>query len=471
MKTLKFKKLISVLLIVCLIASVFSSSLNSSARYENQADGNTKLTYMFALFYTEKPKIGASFKLIFDFWILDSIFMFSSIFKSDITILRDDGAYYYIDFNGEKGYVSKALITGKFDGRTIILDKTHLSIYTNDSKKLTVSSSNMTNLNNIKWTSSNTNIVTCSGNGRNCTLNAKQVGSATVTAELDGKKAICYIYIIDRWNYGWETTTKKKTTLREAPKSSSPTIANIPKGSTVLALADMHNNNKYCYIKYKIGDTYKWGYVPFTALSSQGEDLNQYANFDWEYPLNTKYINISSYYGQRDLKTVPDHKGVDITGDIPAEIAWQPVRAVCDATVTELDNNNGSGAGNYVALVAKDCQDPSTGKDLRIIYMHLKSNIPVIKTQEVKAGDIIGYVSNSNGKSDTNDDIYNYTEMGVHLHLEITRHGEVWGSRSFANSVNPLWFYPNIKFKTDQISSWYGMYWSNDTTATKININ
>lgn len=469
MKMLKFKKLISVLLIICLIASVFSTSLNSSARYENQADENTKLTYMFALFYTEKPKLGASFKIIFDLWILDAVFMFSAIFKSDITILRDDGAYYYIDFNGEKGYVSKAFITGNFDGKTLILDRTHLSIYTNDTKRLTVSSSNMTNLNNIKWTSSNTNVVTCSGNGSSCTLNAKQVGSATVTAELDGKKAICYIYIIDRWNYGWETTTKKKTVLREAPKSSSPTIVSIPKGSTVLALADMHNNNKYCYIKYKSGDTYKWGYVPFTALSSQGEDLNEYANFDWEYPLNTKYINISSYYGQRDLKTVPDHKGVDITGGNTYAVKGTDVIAVADGVITQIDDKNSTNAGNYVAITTNDL-DPKTDKNIIVIYMHLgriynssdEINNNIEEEKRIKKGTPIGTVSNTNGPDGGS--------MGYHLHFEITRHGEVWGNRSFANSINPLWFYPNLKFKTDQLSSWYGMYWSNDTTATKINI-
>ena len=460
--------------------SMLGFAVNTQAFHQTQADQNARLAFSFAPFYNKLPSKGGTFKLIFDFWIFDRIFMFSSIFNSDITILGEEGQYYYVDYNGERGYIFKLFITGKFDGRTLIINTNNLSIYCGESKNLTISQTNLSDTNSIKWTSSNTNVAVCSGNGKSCTVKSKSVGYATVTAELDGKKSVCYIYVLDKWKYGWQTTAKEQITLRAAPKFAAPAIVNIPQGSTVLALGDMLSNNKYCYIKYKSGSTYKWGYVPFTALSSQGEYLYEYGNFEWEYPLSSDYINISSYYGQRDYPTVPDHKGVDITGGkkttytdsngnkVSCDIIKDAeVVAVANGTILRARSDNSSGAGNYVSIKT-DNIDPETGNNIIVIYMHLgkiyrgndgePSNIK--EETRIQKGDPIGTVSNTNGTSNSS--------MGHHLHFEVTRHGETWGPRSFANSVNPLWFYPGIRFKTDQLSSWYGMYWSNDVTETKI---
>lgn len=360
----------------------------------------------------------------------------------------------------------RSFIAGSFDGNVLMISTNNLSIFNGQSRELKISQTNMSNTDNIMWTSSNTNIVQCSGQGRTCTIKAKGVGKATVTANLNGKTTTCYIYVLDKWKYGWQTTTKEETFLSQAPKFSSPSIVKIPQGSTVIAMADMHSNNKYCYIKYTSGSTDFWGYVPFTALSSQGKYLNSYGDFGWEYPLSTNYINISSYYGQRDYTTVPDHKGVDITGGNTASINGAEIVAVADGVITQIDDTNSTSAGNYVAITT-NCIDPKTGKNIIVIYMHLgkiytdtdnQDNIE--EEKRIKKGTPIGTVSNTNGP--------NGSPMGPHLHFEVTRHGVVWSNRSFTNSVNPLWFYPGIRFRTDQLSSWYGMYWSNGTTQTKI---
>ena len=266
----KIKRIISLILILSVCISAFSFPMSTQALRETQADENVRLKYCFALFYNKPPLKGGTFQFIFDFWILDMIFAFSSIFKSDITILGEDGLYYFIEFNGERGYVLKSFISGKFDGNVLITNTNHLSIYNGESRDITITQTNMSNSNLIKWTSSNKNIAECTGKGKTCTVKAKGVGKAKVTAELNGKTATCYIYVLDKWNYGWQTTAKEKVVLRQAPKSGSSAIATIPAGDTVLGLADMHSNNKYCYVKYKSGDTYKWGYVLFTSLSSQG---------------------------------------------------------------------------------------------------------------------------------------------------------------------------------------------------------
>lgn len=462
MKT-KIKQIISLILVFSICLSICFSTINTQALHKPQTDENVRLKFFFALFYNKPPLKGGTFQLIFDFWILDMIFDFSSIFKADITILGEEDLYYFIEFNGERGYVLKSFISGRFDGNVLITNTNHLSIYNGESRDLTISRTNMSNSNNIKWTSSNKNIAECIGKGTTCSIKANGVGKATVTAELNGKTTICNIYVLDKWKYGWQTTTKKQVVLRQAPKVSSPAIVTIPQDSTVLTLADMQSNNKFCYIKYKSGDTYKWGYVTFTALSSQGEYLNNYADFEWDYPLSIDYINISSYYGQRDYPTVPDHKGVDITGSSTASIKGAEVSAVADGTVLRIDKYNSSSAGNYVAIKT-DSIDPQTGQNIIVIYMHLGKIYTdnVKEERRIKKGTPIGTVSNTNGP--------NGSSMGYHLHFEVTKHGVLWSNRSFSNSVNPLWFYPDIRFKTDQISSWYGMYWSNDTIQTQITL-
>lgn len=469
MKKVKFRQIISFILIFSICLSICCFPISTQALHDVQADENVRLKYLFAFFYNKLPKNGGTFKFIFDFWILDTIFGLSGFLKSDITILGEEGLYYHIEFNGERGYVLRSFIAGSFDGNVLMISTNNLSIFNGQSRELKISQTNMSNTDNIMWTSSNTNIVQCSGQGRTCTIKAKRVGKTTVTAQLNGKKTTCYIYVLDKWKYGWQTTTKEETFLSQAPKFSSPSIVKIPQGSTVIAMADMHSNNKYCYIKYTSGSKDFWGYVPFTALSSQGKYLNSYGDFGWEYPLSTNYINISSYYGQRDYTTVPDHKGVDITGGNTASINGAEVVAVADGTVLRAVSNNPKNSGNYVAIQTNDI-DPQTGKNIIVIYMHLgevynefhKEKKYIKEEQEVKKGTPLGTVSNTNGTSNSS--------MGYHLHFEVTRHGEVWGPRSFANSVNPLWFYPGIRFRTDQLSSWYGMYWSNDTIETKITL-
>ena len=474
----KRKKIKALLCILLALSVVFAPSVNIAAQglifdnqgiYEEQST-NVKLRFMIGIFYDGKPLDGGKMSIIWDFKVINKLLGIDKFPELDITVLGEYGEMYYkVRCDGKVGYIPKIFIGSNIQYKYIELDKRYIVVYQNSNKTVKISDKNVSGT--ADWKSSDTGIAEITKNGEKCTINGKKTGVATVTASMGGATEKCYVCVVDKWLYGWKTTLKAEAKLYNYPSDPKETVKTLSQGTTVTVYGDCQSANKYCYVKYNDGSKTYWGFVHIKHLSNRGTYYNDYKDFKWTYPVNKKYIMLSSYYGQRSGAAPYEHKGIDITGDKPKEIAGTAVKAVCDAEVTQIDNENGSDAGNYVALTSLDCQDPKSGKSIIIIYMHLRKDIKVSEKQIVKAGDTIGYVSNSNGKAETNDKNYTDSEMGVHLHFEVTTHGTVWNNRSFGNSVNPLWFYPDIKFKTDQVSSWYGMYWSNNTTDTKVNIS
>ena len=120
--------------------------------------------------------------------------------------------------------------------------------------------------------------------------------------------------------------------------------------------------------------------------------------YTWPLP---GYTMITSQFGNRFdpyYKVYRGHKGIDISG---GGVAGKPIVATADGTVTVAEFNNG-GYGNYVVI----SHGFKGGKLITSHYGHMMSYV-VSVGQEVKKGDVIGYVGTTGAS------------MGYHLHFEM----------------------------------------------------
>lgn len=123
----------------------------------------------------------------------------------------------------------------------------------------------------------------------------------------------------------------------------------------------------------------------------------------FKFPLD--YIGITQFFSS-------SHRGIDL--------GWysyegEPVYAAADGIVYATNDYDGTGQswGNYVKL--------SHGNDWFTLYGHLKNGLCVRNGQEVKQGDLLGYMGNTG---------YSF---GTHLHYEVYR-----GGAYTSNRINPL---------------------------------
>ena len=119
------------------------------------------------------------------------------------------------------------------------------------------------------------------------------------------------------------------------------------------------------------------------------------------------YGELSSDYGYRKNPfggySGEYHPGLDFKGE-----TGDPVYATGDGIIERCDWY--SGYGNAVVIAHK--------KDFKSLYGHL-SKVNVVQGQEIKAGDLIGFIG-STGRS-----------TGPHLHYEIRKEGEDINPQSF----------------------------------------
>lgn len=159
--------------------------------------------------------------------------------------------------------------------------------------------------------------------------------------------------------------------------------------------------------------------------ASSGSNVNvKYDGKDFLWPTPT-VSRISSYYGPRWGRY---HNGIDIANGN----CWgDKIVAIADGVVTTYSNNCrhnygkkpvrnccGNGYGNYITIN----HGTKNGKTYVAYYAHMAS-IVVSKGQNVKKGQIIGYIG-STGRS-----------TGAHLHFGIAVNGS-W--------VNPMSFYKRL---------------------------
>lgn len=126
----------------------------------------------------------------------------------------------------------------------------------------------------------------------------------------------------------------------------------------------------------------------------------------YKFPL--KYIAITQLF-------TSSHKGIDMAWNSNYGGKNAPIYASADGVVYSTNDNDKTGKswGNYVKI--------SHGNNEYTLYAHLKDGVCVSKGQNVKQGDLIGYMGNT-GRSD-----------GNHLHFEFYK-----GGASTSYRVNPL---------------------------------
>ena len=123
----------------------------------------------------------------------------------------------------------------------------------------------------------------------------------------------------------------------------------------------------------------------------------------FRFPLD--FIGITQYFGA-------NHRGIDLGWH---NYQGEPVYAAADGTVSSMKDYDTSGQswGNFVKI--------SHGDGWYTLYAHLKDGICVSNGQQVKQGDIIGYMGNTG------------SSYGTHLHFEVYQ-----GGASTSCRINPL---------------------------------
>lgn len=171
-------------------------------------------------------------------------------------------------------------------------------------------------------------------------------------------------------------------------------------------------------------------FIPILYSNAQYLDDHYYENitisesdFCWPIP---GYTYISSYFGKRTSPTTGAssyHSGIDI----PASNGTN-LYAIDDGIITFA--NWGAGGGYTIVLELNNYSSISAS------YCHVSPNFIVSRNQEVKRGELIGYVGpkniygiNNNPYKDSNGYPTNGATTGSHLHLTIKLNGE---------AINPL---------------------------------
>ena len=141
------------------------------------------------------------------------------------------------------------------------------------------------------------------------------------------------------------------------------------------------------------------------SLNQQYAGADIHCSLDFRCPLSS-YKYITTQYGQGG------HKGVDL-----AAPQGTPIYAAADGVVTVAAYHYSY--GNYVSIYHGSADD---GNTYATLYAHMSQAPSVSTNQQVKKGDLIGYVGNTG---------YSF---GNHLHLELRVNG---------NRTNPLSYIPH----------------------------
>ena len=141
------------------------------------------------------------------------------------------------------------------------------------------------------------------------------------------------------------------------------------------------------------------------SLNQQYAGADIHCSLDFRCPLGS-YKYITTQYGQGG------HKGVDL-----AAPQGTPIYAAADGVVTVAAYHYSY--GNYVSIYHGSADD---GNTYATLYAHMSQAPSVSTNQQVKKGDLIGYVGNTG---------YSF---GNHLHLELRVNG---------NRTNPLSYIPH----------------------------
>lgn len=365
-------------------------------------------------------------------------------------------SYFYVEYSKGgtfyAGFISQYFLSSSTASSEVFkeLSASQLNIFCGQSKTLT------TNYNgNVKWSVSNSNII--SYNSSTGEVYAKAPGIATISATANGKTLTCTVRSIFKWKKEWQGTAKDQTYVYKADEKNYVKSTTVISGNNKFTVkGDLGNSDGWAY---GVSTDGVWGYVPIKDISTKNT-VSYHNSLGWAYPLQNKSYNyISSPYAPRETDL---HRGFDIsTGGNSTNISGQPIVAAFDGVVKKANSeiNSKDGCGYYICITSNTV-DPVTGKKITAIYMHMKSKATFYDKDQVKKGDIIGYVGNTGNST------------GPHLHFEANN----WnagigdsGRSDFTYTINPIFFYMNME-KNGQFSfnsscyaqkNGYGFYFYN----------
>lgn len=196
---------------------------------------------------------------------------------------------------------------------------------------------------------------------------------------------------------------------------------------------DNENYNDYNWL-YSSDSGIASAYRPAITITYNESIPTDYPSMNWTYPLSGyNYITCG-------FKTsyCPSHYAMDLSG---TGVSGQPLKAAAAGKV--LLSKYDSSAGYWIVIETNNI-DPSTGKKLRIGYMHMNNLSSYSAGQLVAKGATIGYVGNTGDST------------GAHLHFEVIRDGSSYATYGKVNSgVNPQKFFPGIGFSGNTSSLTY----------------
>lgn len=235
----------------------------------------------------------------------------------------------------------------------------------------------------------------------------------------------------------WSNNDDAAQQLIISGSNSSGYVISLASDSS-LALTAISNTNDGAvkFNTYTGASNQKW---VFTIAEDSSEF---YGNLGWTYPFyNNTPVRISAGY-----KGYSGHHGMDL----PAS-AGTLVRSAAAGTVFKSfwifdneanDNTDLNGCG-YAIAVETDCVDPETGNNLIYMYHHLQEAPKLANGTILKAGASVAKGIQI-GKVGTTGN-----STGNHLHMQVTRNGHWHHYNNYDNSINPIYFYPNISFTGD----------------------
>lgn len=363
------------------------------------------------------------------------------------------GDYAYIRFGKElqyDGFVNGARIMNDAHGM-LKISQTNMIVWANGvadpENKLT------SNKDYARWTVNDAQVATY--NPSNGQVIGLKPGRTTIEAEADGFKKICYVYSLYKWPVEWTGMLIDGDYLYRLSANEFYSDVMLTKGSKFTVYGDTGSSDGYAYGCTEEG---RWGFVPISEISTKNT-ISFYRNLGWGYPLENKEYNyINSPYSPRpslgDL-----HRGFDINEksnqtDIAGQVLVAPFEGVVKYVGADLNTTNGCG---YYICITSNTVDPVTGKNLIAIYQHMKYKSALRAGDEIKTGDIVGYVGNT-GRSE-----------GSHLHFEVNNWnagiGDT-GRSDFTYTINPLYFYMDmvengeieINYNCSSVNSGYSVY-------------
>ena len=376
--------------------------------------------------------------------------IFPVMMTSKLEVKGSYGSYFYIEFARSekqyKGFILQSWMPSNIASGEIFreLSTYDLNVYVGQEKEEYKVTTNYKGT--VKWTVSDDEIIHF--DDKTGKVTGLKGGTATISATVGDKTLKCTVHSIYKWPLEWTGAARQATYVYKTKDTSyEKTSTELAIGDKFTVIGDMGSDSSWAY---GVSENGTEGYIPISHISTKNT-ISYYNGLNWVWPLQNKSYNyVNSPHAPRPAYS-DEHRGFDINeNDDPkvnqADIEGQKIVAAFDGVVkyvgADLDKNKGCG---YYICITSDTVDPITGKKIIAIYQHMQGWARFSENDEVKKGDLIGYVGNT-GRSG-----------GSHLHFEVNNWnagiGDT-GRSDFTYTINPIYFYMDMVKNNNSFLIW-----------------